>query len=254
MLHQYDKPTAVTLHPECLDAPLHWRKPRCIFVCSMSDLFHEDVPAAYSSRVLKVAEACPQHRFIYLTKRPAKMQTVVSALQYIGKGPGPNVLLGISAENQARLVERRPYLRDTPCATRVLSLEPLLGPMDLASTLGLVWEKSADTWMPSYQAKGPFPDCVIVGGESGPGARECRVEWIADIVRQCVAAGVPVFVKQLGSWWAKRFGFTKRGHSKGQCPEDWPRELWAPALGMRDLYVDENPLRQFPPVLRGGAE
>ncbi len=163
----------VKLHPDVFDKPLHWKKPRKIFVCSMSDLFHEDVPIAFIDCVIHTMAVCPQHKFQLLTKRPERMKFVLG-----GKGVLPNVWLGVTAEDQQRAHERIPPLHAAPAAVRFLSLEPLLGPIFLGSYLIGI-------------------DQVIVGGESGPNRRECKIEWVRDIVEQCRSAGVAVFVKQL---------------------------------------------------------
>jgi protein gp37 len=172
----------IRLMPEVLDAPLRWRQPRRIFVNSMSDLFHPGVPDGFIVNVLHVMARCPQHCFQVLTKRPARMRDVLS----IRSEPTlPHVWWGVSVENQSTAEERVPLLLDTPAAVRFVSAEPMLDAIDLSPWLrGLDW--------------------VIVGGESGPGARPCHVHWIRSVVQQCRAAHVRCFVKQLGSVWAEQ--------------------------------------------------
>jgi protein gp37 len=177
--------------PERLDLPLRWRKPRRIFVNSMSDLFHPDVPVAFIADVFAVMAIAEQHTFQVLTKRPQRMAAVLDsdvfrdAMQeavwarethlFAGFVPA-NVWLGTSIENQ-RYAFRANHLRDAPAAVRFLSVEPLLGPVELDLT-GIDW--------------------VILGGESGPGARPMDPAWALSIRDQCQAADVPFFFKQWG--------------------------------------------------------
>ncbi len=240
----------VRLVPEKLDEPLRWRKPRRIFVNSMSDLFHEKVPDEFILAVLGVAALAPQHTFQILTKRPERMREVIgcftgledaavkacvgNALNRIGvrsvchvdwTWPIRNVWLGTSCEDQARADERIPLLLQTPAAVRFLSVEPLLGPV-------VLWRLKND---PTLGANARGPDWVIVGGESGPGARPCDVAWIRSLVEQCKAAMVPVFCKQLGSFPCayREVGTAKGGclvpielrHRKGGDPTEWPTDL-----------------------------
>lgn len=197
----------IILHPDRLDDPLRRKKPARIFVCSMSDLFHPDVPDEF---ILKVwyRMAKSNHTFFVLTKRPERIkplfskwinenQCVASLNSAILAGfewPLPNVMLMTTAENQARADERIPYLMELArLGWKVgVSLEPMLGPMDLNAVMGMHY---------------PFPNgwqklgWIIVGGESGPGARECREEWVQSVYDQCKAAGVPFFFKAHGDNW-----------------------------------------------------
>jgi protein gp37 len=183
----------VTLHPDKLDEPLHWRKPRRVFVNSMSDLFHPDVPGEFIVEVYARMVAAGQHTFQVLTKRPQRMakllrapifeQSVQEAVwrlhtHMFAGFPYPSVWLGTSIESD-RYAFRADHLRKTPAAIRFLSLEPLLGPLPSLDFTGIDW--------------------VIVGGESGPGARPMHPEWVRSIRDQCVRAGVALFVKQLSS-------------------------------------------------------
>jgi len=180
---------AVTLHPDTLGEPLRWRKPRRVFVNSMSDLFHPDVPDWFIADVFVVMRRTPQHTYQVLTKRPQRMATLMAAgpprrpSQWPRPWPLPNVWLGTSIEND-RYTFRADHLRRAPAAVRFLSLEPLLGPLPSLDLTGIGW--------------------VIVGGESGPGARPMQLEWAADIVGRARAAGAAVFVKQLGSRHGRR--------------------------------------------------
>jgi len=162
----------VTLHPDLLDVPRGWRQPRVVFVNSMSDLFHGDIPLAYIQRVFATMRDCPHHTFQVLTKRSERLAELATHL------PWPsNVWMGVSVED-ARVLGRVRDLQRVPAAVRFLSLEPLIGPLDALPLEGIHW--------------------AIVGGESGPKARPMRKEWVTSIFRQCRAARVPFFFKQWG--------------------------------------------------------
>jgi protein gp37 len=179
--------------PERLNTPLKWRKPRRIFVNSMSDLFHPDVPPDFIARVFSAMAANEQHTFQVLTKRSQRMARLVDgeyfmedlhdeqeALALYGAlWPLPNVHLGVSVESDAYTF-RADHLRATKAAVRFLSLEPLLGPLPSLDLTGIDW--------------------VIVGGESGPGARPMHPRWVRDIRDRCVDAGIPFHFKQWGAW------------------------------------------------------
>lgn len=183
----------VRLVPELLDWPLRKRKPLRIFVNSMSDLFHEDVPDEFIAKVFGRMRITPRHTYQILTKRPERMRAWVNQqMPYIG-WPLPNVWLGVSVEDLAMADERIPLLLQTPAALRFVSYEPALGPVDFREYL------RGPRWFASEQPMNRWLDWLIVGGESGPGARPCDVAWIRSAVKQCRAAGVPVFVKQLGA-------------------------------------------------------
>jgi len=225
--------TEVRCHPERLEQPLRWKKPRKIFVNSMSDLFHEDVPFEFIHSVFTMMDRSRLHTFQVLTKRPERMNAYISSMKYehlcggrLGVAlPLRNVWLGVSIENQETADERIPILLDTPAAVRFLSLEPLLEPVNLE------WEWFNKT-IADYD---PVIDWVIVGGESGPNARPCNIEWIRSIIAQCRAAGVPVFVKQLGAVPCQ-FNeggprnqiprvFRNRLDRHGGDPAEWPEDL-----------------------------
>lgn len=176
---------AVTLHPDRLTQPTRWRKPRTVFVNSMSDLFHHQVPDGFIHQVWQAMAGSDRHTFQVLTKRPHRMATLASRYNQHRTADGtieplPNVWLGASVETD-RYTYRADHLRDTPAAVRFLSCEPLLGPLPSLDLAGIGW--------------------VIIGGESGRGARPMELRWAEAIVDRCRAAGVPVFVKQLGSRW-----------------------------------------------------
>jgi protein gp37 len=170
----------VALHESRLDAPLRWRQPRRIFVNSMSDLFHADIPEAFIARVFDTMRRAHWHQFQVLTKRPARLRELAAQLPW-----PPNVWQGVSVENAAH-VHRVADLQQVPAAVRFLSIEPLLGPIPDLPLTGIAW--------------------VIVGGESGPRCRPLAPEWVRDIRTQCQRAGVAFFFKQWGGRTAKSGG------------------------------------------------
>lgn len=338
--HPYEQGFDLRLVPEMLERPLRWRKPRKVFVCSMSDLFHEDVPDMFIDRVEATMALCPQHMFQVLTKRPQRaLQRAQAFLEgydpfvmgdsdigswingvhgylldnvrdkpggnenwrwephdygaegrievpgyWTWTGPGniedliswplPNVWLGTSVEDQKRADERIPHLLKCPAAVRFLSVEPLLGPIDLSSWLGDYWCSQCDRHFDYIADKEHCPNCgadyrgsvedgavvkcphcgetdyesicdscgtasgnggadcnsvwgmdgeigldwVIVGGESGPGARPMDPDWARSIRDQCVAAGVPFFFKQWGGKNKKKAGRMLDGRTWDEMP------------------------------------
>jgi len=179
-------------HDNVLPLPLRWKKSRTIFVNSMSDLFHEKVPAAFISKVFRVMSRAPQHTFQVLTKRSENMLHLSHSL------PWPeNVWMGVSVENSDYL-ERIDDLRDTPARTKFISFEPLLGPILDIDLTGIDW--------------------VIVGGESGPRARPMAPSWVKDIRDQCLSAGVPFFFKQWGGLNKKKAGRVLGGRTWDDMP------------------------------------
>lgn len=197
--------------PEILEEPLRWRKPQRVFVDSMSDLFHESLPWAQIKRIFEVMAEAERHTFQVLTKRPENMRQFMERWAFYHEGPPPNVWLGVSVEDQKTADERIPILLRTPAAVRFVSYEPALGPVNFHAVPKPQWRPwtSSVTW----SALGDL-DWLIVGGESGPGARPCDVAWIRSAVEQCRAAGVPVFVKQVGAKPFERqdaFGDDARG-------------------------------------------
>lgn len=201
---------AVTIRPEMLLQPMHWRKPQRIFVDSMSDLFHEEVPDDFILSVFTVMARCPQHTFQVLTKRPERMEYLLTTWGNQGltlrEGRGvvlPNVWLGVSVEDQATADERIPLLLQTPAAVRWISAEPLLGPIDLLSTGkgDILYECECGGAGCDLCEGIPRLDWVVVGGESGPNARPMHPDWARSLRDQCQAAGVPYFFKQWGQWY-----------------------------------------------------
>lgn len=203
----------IACHPERLDQPLRWTKPRMIFVNSMSDLFHPDVPEPFIRAVFAIMAQAKRHTFQVLTKRPGRMREILKRWEQDGltlrEGRGavlPNVWLGVSVEDQAAADERIPLLLDTPSAVRWISAEPLLGPVDLrnlqpgdppieinalAGTHGVIRP---------HRGECTKVDWVVVGGESGPKARPMHTAWARSLRDQCAAEGVPFLFKQWGEW------------------------------------------------------
>lgn len=253
----------VELVPKLLREPLRWRKPQKVFVNSMSDLFHESLPDQAIDQVFAVMVRSPQHTFQILTKRPERMRAWfapiggVSRRDFVmmaearsrdssrGSGaawPLQNVWLGVSVEDQQTADERIPLLLQTPGAVRFVSYEPALGPVDFRylAPFDDFHTDALDTPDPTRRL-----DWVIVGGESGPGARPFDIAWARSVVEQCKAAGVACFVKQLGS-----------------APEQWPEEFHETSdcgspIKLRDRkggdtseWPDDLRVRQFPDPAR----
>lgn len=192
------RPFRVIFHPDKLDRPLGWRKPRHVFVCSMGDLFHEDVLFEWVDAVFGVMARCRQHTFQVLTKRPGRM---LEWFQHSVVGPPSNVWFGVTCEKQDHLgrVEQLLELkRRYPHITTFVSAEPLLGPLDLLDYL-MEYEDNDVTGGDYFRCVGyTLLDWVIVGGETGPGARAMHPGWVGDIRDQCQAADVPFFFKSWG--------------------------------------------------------
>jgi protein gp37 len=211
---QYDLPFShIQLLPDRLSEPLHWWKPRTVAVCFMGDLFHEQVPDEFLSRVWGTMADAERHTFLILTKRPERMRAFLlnddlhrqPYWDYHGIMPLPNVWLGVTAENQRMADERIPLLLDTP-GKHWVSLEPLLGPVDLCG-LGVCCSEHLPAQL----------DGVVVGGESGPGYRRMDLQWAADIYAQCREANVPVYFKQIAA--------PRPGQPSGVAALDGAKEL-----------------------------
>ena len=182
----------VTLHPDLLEVPLKWRQARVVFVNSMSDLFHEEVPETYIASVFETMRKAPQHTFQILTKRGERLAELAARL------PWPeNVWMGVSVED-SRVVDRIGFLQQVPAAVRFLSLEPLIGPLEALPLAGIDW--------------------AIVGGESGPRARPMKREWVTSILRQCRTAGVAFFFKQWGGTRKDLTGRRLNGRHYNEMP------------------------------------
>lgn len=206
-----DGPFRVTAHPDKLDEPTGWLQPKIIFVCSMGDLFHPDVKDEWISSIFETMFWNTHHRFLVLTKRPERMLEIVrrieagSACRYLyGDESGAelmcrpfdtefsNVWLGVTAENQRRADERIPVLLEIPAARRFVSIEPMLGPVDLHRAFGT--EGPRQTYIEQL-------DWVICGGETGPGARPVHPDWVRSLRDQCQMAETPFFFKSWGDWY-----------------------------------------------------
>lgn len=271
----------VLCHPDVLDKPSRWRKPRRIFVCSMSDLFHPKVPFDFVHRVFGVMAQLPQHQFQVLTKRPEV------ALKYADCLPWPrNIWLGTSVEDVASLKHRLPYLLKCPAAIRWLSIEPLLEEIDLIRNIVYIneyycarceeWSEGGDEdycpqceknySQPTKDEKCPhcgesdyeavcssceasgedgglssaccweseIMDCIrrklqwiVVGGENAPewASRGVELAWVRNIRDDCQELGIPLFIKQFGTRWARQQDIRGKGRSKGQDMNDWPEDL-----------------------------
>ena len=182
----------LTLQDDIVELPLRWKKPRLVFVNSMSDLFHEAIPVEFIRRVFSMMERAPQHTFQVLTKRAERLEQLAPCL------PWPeDVWMGVSIENE-QYTWRIDHLRNVPAQVRFLSLEPLLGPMPNLDLGGIRW--------------------VIVGGESGPRARPIRKEWVTDIREQCDRSGVDFFFKQWGGVHKRKNGRTLDGRTWDAMP------------------------------------
>lgn len=186
----------LTLRPERLEQPLRWRSPRMIFVNSMSDLFHKDIPKAYIAAVFDTMERADWHVYQVLSKRSTLLQKFVNDRYKTSKAPA-HMWFGISVENE-QATSRIRHLQKTNASVRFLSIEPLLAPVGSLDLDGIDW--------------------VIVGGESGPRARPMRREWVIDIRNQCVAANVAFFFKQWGGRSPKSGGRLLEGKEWNQFP------------------------------------
>ena len=204
---RYANGFSVTLQHDLLDAPRRWRSPRFVFVNSMSDLFHETVPFPFIRQVFETMVECPQHVFQILTKRSKRLRELGQRL------PWPeNVWMGVSVED-ARVMSRIEDLVEVPAEVRFLSCEPLIGPLD---ALPLDWI-----------------DWVIVGGESGPGARPMRREWVLSLLGQCREYNIPFFFKQWGGVWKKKAGRLLDGTTYDELPRAPFSASRSKATGMR---------------------
>lgn len=192
-LRKYRNGFIVTTHADVLPEPLKWKSPRLVFVNSMSDLFHEDVPVAFIHRVFDVMRSTPRHTFQVLTKRPERVMELSSKLVWT-----PNIWLGVSIET-SRWLPRLDHLKQTGATTKFLSLEPLLGPLSNLQLQGIDW--------------------VIVGGESGPGARPMDADWAREIRDNCILSQVPFFFKQWGGVFKKRTGRVLDGRTWDEMPD-----------------------------------
>ena len=264
----YDVNCPIKMHPKRLEEALHWRKPRRAGVCFTSDLFHDQVPDEFIDKVFAVMALTPQHTYMLLTKRPERMRaylkeaapridqqvlndcedrcTGTDAYVLSYRWPLPNVWLGVSAESQARADERIPLLLDTPAAHRWVSLEPMLGPIGISRWLT---DRHIYADDPFHY---PIPDdrgldWVVIGGESGPKARPCDLEWIRDVRDQCKAAGTPCYVRQTGSGYASMLScsLALQGVPKDRWPDSKGEDIvfWPPDLRVREWPKETSDAR-----------
>lgn len=194
--HPFEQGFDLTPRPERLDQPLAWRMPRLIFVNSMSDLFHKQVPTTFIDQVFSTMEAADWHIFQVLTKRSSLMRAYLRR-RYGQQSAPQHIWCGVSVEDQAALARVR-HLQHTPALTRFLSLEPLLGPLPKIDLTGIAW--------------------VIVGGESGPRARPMQTEWVRAIRDHCQQAAIPFFFKQWGGLTPKANGRILDGREHNDMP------------------------------------
>jgi len=183
----------VAIHENALEAPFRWRRPSMVFVNSMSDLFHKVVPVFFIQKAFEVMRSLPQHQFQILTKRAERLADISQFLPW-----RDNIWMGVSVENRD-YIDRIDTLRQTGALVKFLSIEPLLGPIPELNLTGIDW--------------------VIVGGESGPGARPMKKEWVTDIRDQCLDAGVAFFFKQWGGTNKKKAGRKLEGRIWDEMPK-----------------------------------
>ena len=243
----YEQGFDLRLVPAMLPLPLTWARPKTVFVNSMSDLFHKDVPEDYVERVCRVMQRADWHTYQVLTKRSSRLRNLLETRLQFAAGL-PHIWWGVSVEDRAHGLPRVEHLRQAPAAVRFLSVEPLLEDLGEISLEGIHW--------------------VIVGGESGPGARPMREEWALSLRDQCARAGVPFFFKQVGGAQKKKAGRLLAGRTYDEMPARHqnpvaPRErrlAWAAGLsrpgdepllqlGMKRRAVGERTRPMSPPPL-----
>ena len=191
-VERYKKAFEVTLHPDLLDLPRSWRSPRLVFVNSMSDLFHDQIPTEFIRKAFRTMAECPQHTFQVLTKRSGRLLAIAEELEW-----APNIWMGVTVESP-KYFSRISHLAKVPAQVRFLSIEPLLAPMDNIPLQSIHW--------------------VIVGGESGPGARPMEKTWVESILRECRNARVSFFFKQWGGVRKSKTGRLLNGRTYSEMP------------------------------------
>lgn len=195
--HAYENGFQLTLRPERLEQPLHWRQSRMIFVNSMSDLFHKEIPKQFTAKVFDTMERAHWHTFQVLTKRSSLMRDFLRSRYPEERGPR-HMWFGVSVEDGSKKSRIR-HLQEAPAGIRFLSIEPLIGPMGKLDLTGIDW--------------------VIVGGESGPGARSIEADWVRDVRDQCLESGVAFFFKQWGGLRPKSGGRELDGREWNEFPD-----------------------------------
>ncbi|MEW6381283.1 MAG: phage Gp37/Gp68 family protein [bacterium] len=201
---RYKNAFNLTLHYDLIEQPLRWFKPQMVFVNSMSDLFHEEVPFEFIQQIFNIMALCPHHIFQILTKRSERLRDISHLLTW-----PENVWMGVSIENEST-VYRIDDIIQVPSSVRFLSCEPLIGPLDNLPLQGIQW--------------------VIVGGESGPGARLMHIEWVESILRQCKKQNVPFFFKQWGGVHKHLTGRILHDRTYDELPGAAYRHPHAPVL------------------------
>jgi protein gp37 len=204
--HPYEQGFDLRLVPGKLSQPLLWKSPKMIFVNSMSDLFHADVPEPYIARVARVMQLADWHTYQVLTKRSERLRDLLGT-SLRAAAAEPHIWWGVSVENRKQGLPRIEHLRDAPAAMRFLSVEPLLESLGYLDLRGIDW--------------------VILGGESGPGARPLEEAWVLEVLEQCRAAGVPFFFKQWGGRLKSRNGRVLQGRTHDGIPH-------RPSRGVKD--------------------
>lgn len=257
--HHFQNGFDLQLRPDKLALPLRWKKPRRIFVNSMSDLFHADVPDEYIARMFAVMAATPRHTYQVLTKRHARMRSLANSEEFTAevrlqvrrlveaeswqpsatwlindqkRWPLPNLWLGVSVEDQQWAETRIPALLQTPAAVRWISAEPLLGPVDLRNLRArngalidcLGGDVKTRDGREVYSCAPSVLDWVVVGGESGRGARRMDAAWARALRDQCGTAHAAFLFKQAGSVLAREWGGKGKGGDPAHWPEAFPRE------------------------------
>ncbi|MFH1615807.1 MAG: DUF5131 family protein [Planctomycetota bacterium] len=201
---KYKKGFEVAFHPDSLNEPRKWKKPSRVFICSMGDLFHDEVKDDWLGAIFHAIDPLLLHQFLILTKRPKNIPSwLYRQLQ--------SCWLGVSCENQEWADKRIPLLLEIPAVVRWASLEPLLGPINIYNTSR---DYLGPLGRPGAKPVSLGLSWCVVGAESGPGRRPCKLEWVSDIVRQCKAAAVPCFVKQI-----------EISDKVSHDPQEWPEDL-----------------------------
>jgi protein gp37 len=220
-----DDPFRVTFHPDRLKEPVHWKKPSRIFVCSMGDLFHDDVDGEWLKDIFSIIRAYPHHTFLILTKRPQNVNK--RYFDYFGHTSYSHVWLGVSVEDQKTADERIPILLQILAAYRFVSVEPMLSNIILKKE----WFERIHYKYGGEHRKGPLWDGIIIpgiswvicGSESGPKRRPCKVDWIRNLKNQCINAGIPFFLKQGPGYLNGKSGIYKMPELDGQEWRQFPK-------------------------------
>ena len=245
--HKFDQPTC---YPDRLNNPFRWTKPRKVFVDSMSDLFHPDIPFEFIDDVFAVMQGVSKHTFMVLTKRPERMYEWQQQYFLPGAEAPKNIWLGVSVENQKAADERIPWLLKTKAAIRFLSVEPMLGLIDLIDYLPIGFRENLG-YFPS-EGITPNVDWVICGGESGTDARPLHPDWVRLIKEQCEAGEIPFFFKQWGTWFPRgqkpASGITWPAVPRLWCWEDGSQSLYHVNKNESGHYLDGKEYLQYPEV------